>query len=117
VTSAKAGRRFWFAYPAWTLACGLAFFTVRDVEDDSRARDRVERVAVGRAVATLHQLDRRYQGYTAVHTAFARGKVDGSPDRWVVLCDSPRRSGLRDSVVVELTADGSRVLRIRKPEK
>ncbi|HXI14582.1 MAG TPA: hypothetical protein VNM92_18345 [Thermoanaerobaculia bacterium] len=116
MSRANVPGRFWLAYPAWALACGLLFFTVRDVEDDSRARDRVEAVAIRRAVMTLHQVDRRFAGYTAVHTSFARGKVDGSPDRWIVLCDSPTRSGLRNSVVVEVTADGTRVLRVRKPE-
>lgn len=85
------------------------------VEDPSRRRDRVpQRVAAERALKTLHQLDwERYRSYEIVHIAWARaGEIHPEP-RWLVLCDTVPRSGLRHAVVVEVGGRDGRFLAVR----
>lgn len=107
-------RHYWLTYFAWIAICAALFIGLRNQTDGVENRIRTEAVAA-RALALLSEKDSRYSGYTAVHMSFARSRIDGSPDRWIVLCDKPERSGLRSAVVVEITPDGRGLLRIRKP--
>lgn len=108
-------RRFWVVYPLWMVFCALLFLALRDVEDPSRPGDRIHNDEAGRiALAVLHQADpARYADYTVVNVAYAGPEETGSSPRWVVLADRPRRTALRQTVVVELDASSGEVITIR----
>lgn len=105
---------FWTTYVAWIVLCAALFAGLRNQGDPLDSRMRSDVVA-RRAIEALMRYDRRYARYTPVHTSFARSRMDGSPDRWIVLCDKPGRSAMREAVVVEMAADGLSLLRIRRP--
>jgi hypothetical protein len=101
----------------WILLCALGFLALRNAEDPSRRRDRI--LNDDAAVLALRILDKtdhaRYQGYEAVHVAYAgKGEV-GTVARWVVLCDKVPHSGLEEAVVVELDAKDGRLIGVRPP--
>jgi hypothetical protein len=113
----RVRRRFWVLYPLWIAICAVLFFALRNSEDPSRRHDRIlSNDAAVRALATLRRVDRpRYNGYEAVHVAYAGRGEGGRAARWVVLCDRVPHTALRDAVVVELDARDGTLLTIRKP--
>ena len=113
----RVRRRFWLLYPLWIAICAVLVFALRNSEDPSRRHDRIlSNEAAVRALAILRKVDRpRYNGYEAVHVAYAGRGEGGRAARWVVLCDRVPHSALRDAVVVELDAGDGSLLTIRKP--
>ena len=111
-------RRFWGLYPAWIAVCAVLFISLRGADDPSRKHDRILNVEAGqRAVAILRQRDfARFRDYEAVHVAWAPKGEAGDANRWVVLCDHARRSGLSDAVVVEVEGNDGRLLTVRRPK-
>jgi hypothetical protein len=110
-------RRSWWLYPAWIALCGVLFFALRGAEDPSRKHDRLLNTEAGeKAIAILHTRDPlRYSDYEVVHVAWAAKGEGGEANRWVVLCDHAKRSGLHNAVVVELEGRDGRLLVVRKP--
>lgn len=110
-------RRFWLLYPAWILFCGLLFFSLRPFYPGPRANGRLSSdQATQRALEILRlQEDKRFATYDAVHAAHARDGEAGAGSRWIVLCDRPDRSALREAVVVELESKTGNLIRIRPP--
>jgi hypothetical protein len=110
-------RRFWVLYPLWIAICAGLFFALQHRPDPSRPRGRVlSNDAAVRALAILREADRpRYNGYEAVHVAYAGRGEGGRAARWVVLCDRVPHTALHDAVVVELDATDGTLLTIRKP--
>ena len=113
----RVRRRFWVLYPLWIAMCAVLFFALRNSEDPSRRHDRIlSSDAAVRALTILRKVDRpRYNGFEAVHVAYAGREEGGREARWVVLCDRVPHTALRDAVVVELDARDGTLLTIRKP--
>lgn len=92
------------------------FLIARDWEDPSRRTDRIANEAAAREAELL--LDRidggRYADYEVVNVSFARRGEVGPEPRWLVLCDRPERTRLRDAIVVELRASDGAFLRMRR---
>ena len=111
-------RRFWLLYPAWILSCGLFFFSLRPLYEGPRGSGRLTSdQASERALEILRlQNDKRFATYDAVHAAHARDGEAGPGSRWIVLCDHPDRTALREAVVVELESKTGNLIRIRPPE-
>jgi hypothetical protein len=111
-------RRFVWLYPAWIALCAILFLALRGSEDPSRRKGRILNTEAGvRAVAILRQRDPvRFRDFEPVHVAWAAKGEEGSANRWVVLCDHERHSGLRDALVVELEGTTGALLAIRKPD-
>jgi hypothetical protein len=95
----------------------VLFFALRGAEDPSRKHDRLLNNEAGeRAIALLRAKDpMRFQDYEVVHVAWAAKGEGGDANRWVVLCDHVRRSGLTHAVVVEVDGKDGRLLAVRKP--
>ena len=110
-------RRFWVFYPLWIAICAVLFLALEHRPDPSRPQGRVlSNDAAVRALAALRKVDRpRYNGYEAVHVAYAGRGEGGRAGRWVVLCDRVPHTALRDAVVVELDARDGALITIRKP--
>ena len=117
------GGRYWILYPLWIAFCAILFFALGGIGDPARPTDRIENpVAARLAVAELRKSDpARFADYEVVHVTFADADDLGSPrsphaagSRWLVLCDHPQRSKLRDAVVVELDARTGQLIRMRK---
>jgi len=109
-------QRYWILYPAWILATSVIVFALAKTDNGPRRGEGIRNTAAAvLALQTIERLDSRYAGYEVVHIARAQSRLDGSPTRWVVLCDRPRRTGLRETVVVEIRAADGRVLRVRRP--
>jgi hypothetical protein len=88
----------------------------RDWDDPSRRTDRIaNEVAARRAEQVLDELNGgRYSDYVVVNVSFARRGEVGPEPRWLVLCDRPGRTRLREAIVVELRATDGRFLRARR---
>jgi hypothetical protein len=110
-------RRSWWLYPAWIALCAVLFFALRGAEDPSRKHDRLLNTEAGdRAIAILRAQDPvRFHDYEVVHVAWAAKGEGGEANRWVVLCDHAKRTGLRNAVVVEVGGSDGRLLSVRKP--
>jgi len=110
-------RRFWLLYPAWILICGLLFLSLRPFYQGPRVNGRLTSdQASERALEILRSNDdKRFATYDAVHSAYARDGEAGPGPRWIVLCDHPDRSALREAVVVELEANTGNLIKIRPP--
>lgn len=111
-------RRSWWLYPLWIALCAVLFLALRGAEDPSRKHDRLLNTEAGvRAVAILRQRDpARYRDYEPVHVAWAPKGEGGEANRWVVLCDHARHTGLTDAIVVEVDGKDGRLLSIRRPK-
>ena len=113
---ARVFRRSLWLYPAWIALCAVLFLALRGAHDPSRRGDRMLNTEAGvRAVAILRQRDpQRFSDYEAVHVAWAGRGEGGDADRWIVLCDHARHSGLQDALVVEVDGRDGRLLTIRR---
>lgn len=113
----RVPRRSWWLYPAWIAVCAVLFVSLRGAEDPSRKHDRILNTeAAARAIAILQQRDAvRYRDYEAVHVAWAAKGEAGEANRWVVLCDHAKHTGLSDAVVVEVDGKDGHLLVIRRP--
>jgi hypothetical protein len=108
-------RYFRVLYVAWILVCVISVVALRNRPDPSRAGTELDSdAAARRAVAILQTVDgSRFRGYDVATVAYARTGELGGQSRWIVLCDRVERTGLSDAVVVELSPDGRRLLRLR----
>src|SRR5437899_10685116 len=102
----RVRRRFWLLYPLWIAICAVLVFALRNSEDPSRRHDRIlSSDAAVRALTILRKVDRpRYNGFEAVHVAYAGREEGGREARWVVLCDRVPHTALRGAMGVALGA-------------
>lgn len=117
IRAVTSKRRYLPLYFGWIAICAVLFVALRNAEDPSRRRGRIQSLDAGRiAMETLRARDAgRFRDYHVVHVAWARGG-DGAPEqRWVVLADRLPHTSLREAVVVEVAAEDGRLLRIRRP--
>jgi hypothetical protein len=99
----------------WILISIGSVVALRNRPDPSRAGTELDSdAAARRAVAILNSVDSaRFHDYGVATVAYAKtGELKGE-SRWIVLCDRVERTGLADAVVVELSANGRRLLRLR----
>lgn len=102
-----------FAATLWLAACAMAFVLLRGAPDPAEPRGRIdERRAGVEAIAALS--DSRGGAWSVVKAAPA---LAGEParHRWIVLCDRPGRTAMRQALVVDIDADTGRVDGIRRP--
>ena len=95
---------FRWLYPAWILVCAILFVVLRGAEDPSRPRGLILSIEAGRRALQVVQ----DPNYEVVHVA-------RSGDRWIVLVDKVPHTRLKEALVVELTIEDGKLLKVRKP--
>lgn len=117
IRAVTSKRRYVPLYLGWIAICAILFFALRNAEDPSRRRGRIQSQDAGRiAMETLRARDAdRFRDYHVVHIAWAR-RGEGAPQqRWIVLADRLPHTSLREAIVVEVAAEDGKLLRIRRP--
>lgn len=109
-------KRYSLLYVAWIALCAVAFVALYGVGTDVGRKGEFDSDAAGvHALRLLHSGDARYRTFEVVHVAFADAGEAGRQARWLVLCDRPRRSSLREAVVVEIEAEDGDLITVRRP--
>jgi hypothetical protein len=114
--SAVSTRHYWLAYPTWIVLCAALFFSLGHIGNPARRSDRIDDDrATAIALAHLRRVEPvRFADYEVVHVTYARKGEASSDSRWLILCDARERSGMRDAVIVELSARDGSVIDLRQ---
>ncbi|HUF18565.1 MAG TPA: hypothetical protein VMS12_11040 [Thermoanaerobaculia bacterium] len=111
--SATRRRRTWLLYPLWILLCGLLFAALLGAPDPARPAGRLtEKEGIAKAEAALKSRP-GFDSHRVVHAAWSPKGELGGESRWVVLFRAVEAQGLQSSVVVEVTGDEGRLIRMR----
>ena len=117
IRAVRTTGRYVAPYLGWIAVCAILFFALRNAEDPSRRRGRIQSLDAGRiAMNTLRSRDAdRFRDYHVVHIAWARRGEGAAEQRWIVLADRLPHTSLREAIVVEVAAEDGKLLRIRRP--
>ena len=111
--SSVVRRLFPWVYIVWIALCALLFVSLRGLEDPSRPEGRILSIEAGQRALAIAR-ERNMGDLSVVHVARARAGEGAAEDRWVVLLDRVPHTRLREAVVVEVTIEDGRLLRIRR---
>lgn len=97
----------------WLAGCTTAFVFLRGASDPAAPRGRIDEGRAGSEAITALSASRG--GAWSVVNAAPVSDRDPVRHRWIVLCDRPGRTGMRQALVVDIDAETGRVEGIRRP--